>query len=95
MFRHLSSSGSVIIDVLRAIVSRPSTNHTFSTRCISHEMLTANRYETIGKLYATLANSFHEEYLDTKKDTDSKGKSRAKRWFSPTKRKTEDGRELL
>ncbi|KAG1470956.1 hypothetical protein G6F56_002393 [Rhizopus delemar] len=57
-------------------------------------MLTANRYEAIGKSYATLANSFHEEYLDTKKNIDSKGKSRAKKWFSPIKRKTEDGREI-
>ncbi|KAG1454116.1 hypothetical protein G6F46_008848 [Rhizopus delemar] len=81
LIRHLSSPRSVIVDVLRAIISRPISTD-IPSRCFSnrHRLLTTFKYsnETTtfryrSKLYTTQAIPCLEDNLDTKNDDASIG----------------------
>lgn len=76
LIRHLSSSRSVIVDVIRAIVSRPmSTDAVCPSRCLPHRhQLTAwnhvkgSTYRHKSRLLTTQAQPLLESRPETKKD---------------------------
>ncbi|KAI9282666.1 hypothetical protein BY458DRAFT_496931 [Sporodiniella umbellata] len=89
MFTHFSSPKSLIFDVLRAIVSRP-TSHAIFTGRLSPRIFTSHRIESTSRSYSTLGNSLEEDILKAYDNGKSKstGKKRSVPYIPVVKKGT-------